>query len=180
MSTRAAFLSLAFLAGCATAARDPSPDPAPATREAVPRTVETAGPRPSDWALAVIGTPFVFAFRVVACAATAVVAAPTAGLLTLAPDPQPGLAYLRDGLGQNCGPPYAMPVPVAAEWPVAPNAGYLSERAFKYPAAPDVLYYPAPGVRHHPEPDLGRPRTGPDMGRPRVLTPYSGPAVPAP
>jgi hypothetical protein len=172
MSTRAAFLSLAFLAGCATAARDPAPDPAaPATREAAPRTVETAGPRPSDWALAVIGTPFVFAFRVVSCAATAVVAAPTAGLLTLTPDPQPGLAYLRDGLGQNCGPPYAMPVPVAAEWPVAPNTGYLSERAFKYPAAPDVLYYPALGVRHYPEPDLGRPRP---------LTPYSGPAVPTP
>jgi hypothetical protein len=171
MAMRAAFLSLAFLAGCATAARDPAPDAAPATREAVPRTVEAAGPRPSDWALAVIGTPFVFAFRVVACAATAVVAAPTAGLLTLTPDPQPGLAYLRDGLGQNCGPPYAMPVPVAAEWPVAPNAGYLSERAFKYPAAPDVLYYPAPGVRHYPEPDLGRPRP---------LTPHSGPAVPAP
>ena len=175
MTARAAFLSLAFLTGCATAARDPAPA-APATPEAAPPAVQTArpvvspGPRASDWALAAIGTPFVFAFRVVTCAATAVVAAPTAGLLTLTPDPQPGLAYLRDGLGQNCGPPYAMPVPVAARYPVAPNADYLSEQAFKYSAAPDVFYYPpAPGVRRYPEPDLGRPRP---------LTPYSGPAVP--
>jgi hypothetical protein len=122
----------------------------------------------------------VFAFRVVACAATAVVAAPTAGLLTLTPDPQPGLAYLRDGLGQNCSPPYAMPVPVAPEWPVAPEAGYLSERAFNYSPAADVLYYPAPGLRHYPAPDLGRPRPAPDLGRPRPLTPYSGDAVTAP
>ena len=95
MTTRAAFLSLAFLAGCATAARDPAPyAAAPATPGAAPQAVETARPArsagPSDWALAIIGTPFVFAFRVVTCAATAVVAAPTAGLLALTPDPSRG------------------------------------------------------------------------------------------
>jgi hypothetical protein len=97
MTARAAFLSLAFLAGCATAARDPAPHAAaPGTPGAAPRAVETARPAasagPSDWALAIIGTPFVFAFRVVTCAATAVVAAPTTGLLVLTPDPDPGLA----------------------------------------------------------------------------------------
>jgi hypothetical protein len=154
MTARAAFLSLAFLAGCATATRDPAPA-APAIRGAAPPAVETVRPRPSDWALAVIGTPFVFAFRVVTCAATAVVAAPTAGLLTLTPDPQPGLAYLRDGLGQNCGPPYGMPVPVAAGYPSEPDVGYYSERA--------IDYFPAPGARYHPAPDVGHPRP---------LTPY--------
>ena len=86
----------------------------------------------SDWALAILGTPFVFAFRVVACTATAVVAAPTAGLLVLAPDPGPGLAYLRDGLGQNCGPPYGMPVPVAAGYRAEPDISYYAERAIDY------------------------------------------------
>jgi hypothetical protein len=159
MIARAAFLSLALLAGCATAARDP----APATRGAAPPALETVRPRPSDWALAVIGTPFVFAFRVVTCAATAVVAAPTAGLLTLTPDPQPGLAYLRDGLGQNCGPPYGMPVPVAAGYRSEPDVGYYSERAIDYFPAPGARYYPAPDVRDYPAPDVGQPRP---------LTPY--------
>jgi hypothetical protein len=166
MTARAAFLSLALLAGCATAARHPAPA-APAVRGAAPPAVETARPArsagPSDWALAVIGTPFVFAFRVVTCAATAVVAAPTAGLLTLTPDPQPGLAYLRDGLGQNCGPPYGMPVPVAAGYRSEPDVGYYSERA--------IDYFPAPGARYDPAPDV-RAFPAPDVGQPRPLTPY--------
>jgi hypothetical protein len=162
MTARAAFLSLAFLAGCATAARDPAPA-APAIRGAAPPAVETVRPRPSDWALAVIGTPFVFAFRVVTCAATAVVAAPTAGLLTLTPHPQPGLAYLRDGLGQNCGPPYGMSVPVAAGYRSEPDVGYYSERA--------IDYFPAPGARYYPGPDSPR-YAPPDVGPPRPLTPY--------
>jgi hypothetical protein len=62
----------------------------------------------------------VFAFRVVTCAATAVVAAPTAGLLALSDEYRPGLAYLRDGLAQNCGPPYAVSVPVASSYGHAP------------------------------------------------------------
>jgi hypothetical protein len=152
MITRAAFLSLAFLAGCATAAPEPAPDADLAARESAPDTTArpSASAGPSDWALAIVGTPFVFAFRVVTCAATAVVAGPTAGALLLTPDPQPGLAYLRDGLAQNCGPPYGVPVPVAA--------GYRAE--------PDVYY--SPDARSYPEPDVGRPRR---------LTPYSSAAV---
>jgi hypothetical protein len=152
MTTRATFLSLAFLAGCATAAPEPARHPDVARREATPDT--TARPSvsagPSDWALAIVGTPFVFAFRVVVCTATAVMAGPTAGLLALSEERELGLAYVRDGLAQNCGPPYAVPVPVAAE----------------YRAEPDVQY--APDRRSYPEPDVGRPRR---------LTPYSSAAV---
>jgi hypothetical protein len=166
MTARAAFLSLAFLAGCTTAARDPAPQTA-ATSVATPQAVDTVGPArsagPSDWALAVISTPFVFAFRVVTCAATAVVAAPTAGLLTLTPDPKPGLAYLRDGLGDNCGPPYGMPVPVAAGYHSQPDIGYYAERTLDYYPEPGMPYYRAPDVRRYPEPDVGQPRP---------LTPY--------
>ena len=141
-----------------------------------------ASPGPSDWALAIIGTPFVFAFRVVACTATAVVAAPTAGLLVLTPHPGPGLASLRDGLGQNCGPPYGMPVPVAAGYPSEPDIGYDAERAIDYyPApgmsyysAPEARYYPAPGARSYPAPDI---LVHPAPGAPRPLTPYRAPSV---
>ena len=173
MTARAAVLSLAFLAGCATGARDPAPV-APATPGAAPHAVQTARPASagaSDWALAILGTPFVFAFRVVACTATAVVAAPTAGLLVLAPDPGPGLAYLRDGLGQNCGPPYGMPVPVAAGYRAEPDISYYAERAIDYDPAPGARYYPAPDILVHPAPGVGAPRP---------LTPYRGPAAMAP
>ena len=158
MITRATFLLLAFLAGCATAAPEPAPDPGiAAAPEAAPDA--TGSPRasagPSDWALAIVGTPFVFAFRTVVCAATAVVAAPTAGLMALSEDYRPGLAYLRDGLAENCGPPYGVPVPVAA----------------RYRAEPDVRYYPEPDDPHSPDPDAGRPRS---------LTPYSSAAGTSP
>jgi hypothetical protein len=99
----------------------------------------------------------------VTCAATAVVAAPTAGLLTLTPDPKPGLAYLRDGLGDNCGPPYGMPVPVAAGYRTGPDIGYYAERTLDYYPEPGVPYYRAPEVRRYPEPGVGQPRP---------LTPY--------
>ena len=184
MTARAAFLSLALLAGCATSARDPGPDVTyPATPGAAPGAVETARPArsagPSDWALAIISTPFVFAFRVVTCAATAIVAAPTAGLLTLTPYPQPGLADLRDGLGQNCGSPYVMPVPVAAGYRSRPDIAYYAVRPLEYYPEPGISYYPAPGARYYPAPDV-RHYPAPDVGGPRPLTPYRAPSVMAP
>ena len=147
MRGRGLLLMVAFLGGCVSTA----PQPAPHTGAAVPlhtapdaaeRTLPAAVAGPSDWALAIVGTPFVFAFRVVTCAATAVVAAPTAGLLALSEHYRPGLGYLRDGLAQNCGPPYGMPVPVAA--------GYRAE--------PRLPYAPRPEVRAYPGPDVGPPR----------------------
>ena len=158
-----AFLIGAFLAGCATAAPERGPYagaavPVHAAPDAAERSTPAASVRPSDWALAIIGTPFVFAFRVVTCAATAVVAAPTSGLLVLTPDPKPGLAYLRDGLGQNCGPPYGVPVPVAAGYRSKPDIGYYTQRTLDYYPEPGVPYYPAPGARYSPAPDVGQPR----------------------
>jgi hypothetical protein len=163
MTARGALLLVAFLAGCATAAAERGPYagaavPLHAAPDAAKRSTPAASAGPSDWALAIIGTPFVFALRVATCAATAVVAAPTAGLLTLTPDPKPGLAYLRDGLGQNCGPPYGMPVPVAAGYRSERDIGYFVERTLDYYPEPGVPYYPAPGVRPYPEPDVGPPR----------------------
>jgi hypothetical protein len=87
---------------------------------------------------------------VVTCAATAVVAAPTAGLLAFSEERELGMAYLRDGLAQNCGPPYAVSVPVAA--------GYSAE--------PDVHY--SPDARSYPEPAVDEPRG---------LIPYSSAAL---
>jgi hypothetical protein len=135
MTTRATVLSLVLLAGCASA-----PEPA-----------SEAGP--SDYAVAIIGTPFVFAFRVVTCAATAVIAGPTAGALVLTPDPEPGLAYLRDGLAQNCGLPYGLGVPVA---------GYEEEYYDEYPSEEEEPYGEYPS-----EPD----ESAPDSGQPRPLIP---------
>jgi hypothetical protein len=134
MTTRAVLLALALLAGCATAT--PQPAPGGAAPEAAPDAAARPAPAPSagpsDWALAVIGTPFVFAFRAVVCTASAVVAAPTAGLLILSEDPRPGLVYLRDGLAENCGPPYGVPVPVASA-ELAPEAGYAPEPDVRQP-----------------------------------------------
>jgi len=114
MNVPAALLIVALLAGCASApepAPDAAPVPLPAAPDAAERAAASAGP--SDWALAIIGTPFVFVFRTVVCAATAVVAAPTAGLVALSPEREAGLDYLRWGLAENCGGPYVVPVPVA-------------------------------------------------------------------
>ncbi len=132
MTARAAFLIGAFLAGCATAAPEPAPEAGAAALGSAPdRTGSTAAAAgPSDWALAIVGTPFVFAFRTVVCAATAVVAGPTAGLLAFSEEREAGLAYLRYGLAENCGPPYVVPVPVAARYPAEPEV--------HDPAAPDV------------------------------------------
>jgi hypothetical protein len=127
----AAFLVGAFLAGCATAAPEPAPDAgaAAAPGSAPDRTGSPAAAAgPSDWALAIVGTPFVFAFRTVVCAATAVVAGPTAGLLAFSDEREAGLAYLRYGLAHNCGPPYVVPVPVAAGYRAEPEVDDSGER----------------------------------------------------
>lgn len=152
MTARATLLIVACLAGCATAAPEPAPRaggavPLHAAPDAAGSSSPAVSAGPSDWALAIVGTPFVFAFRVVTCAATAVVAGPTAGLLALSDQREAGLDYLRWGLAENCDGPYVVPVPVAA--------GYRAE--------PDVRYAPRPDVREYPAPDLGMPRP---------LTPY--------
>jgi hypothetical protein len=118
MSVRTALLMLLLLAGCATGAPPPGPGLA-AGPDPAPTPAASAGP--SDWALAIVGTPFVFAFRTVVCAATAVVAGPTAGVLALSAEREAGLDYLRWGLAENCDGPYVVPVPVAGRYDPDPD-----------------------------------------------------------
>jgi hypothetical protein len=72
-----------------------------------------------------VGTPFVLGFRAVVCVASTVVAGPMAALFAVSPDPRYGFAYLRDGLAQNCGPPYGVPLPSAADRAREPAARYM-------------------------------------------------------
>jgi hypothetical protein len=172
MTARTAFLILILLAGCATS-REPAPS---ATSAVVPAADAASSPgppvdiapaprrtyrtRPSDVALSVVATPFVFGFRAVVCAASAVVAAPAAALFAVSDDPRDGFAYLRYGLANNCGPPYAVPLPSAADRAREPQF---------------VRYVPAPVVLGYtPEAPVARYPGAPEPGPPRPLTPYTG------
>jgi hypothetical protein len=163
--TRTALLVLVLLAGCATSSPQPAPralpTPAPDATSSTDTSVDTATAtrrtyrtRASDVALSVVGTPFVFGFRAVVCAASAVVAGPAAALFAVSDDPRGGFAYLRNGLAQNCGPPYAVPLPSAAD--------RAREGEF---------------VRYAPGPPVVGYAPGPDLGPPRRLTPYGGAAM---
>jgi hypothetical protein len=168
MTARTALVVLVFLAGCAS---EPQPGPgatsAPASSpgasaysgpptDAAARSRYRTSSRPSDWALSIVGTPFVFAFRAVVCATSAVVAGPTAALFAVSHDPRGGFAYLRSGLAQNCGPPYAVPLPSAAD------------RARE------------PAARYSFAPNLGQPRRLTPYTDPAVMTPYTDAAVVTP
>ena len=60
-------------------------------------------------AVAVVGTPFLLAFKTATCALTLAVAAPAAGILALGTDPYgQGFDYLGSGVAHNCGPPYVL------------------------------------------------------------------------
>ena len=60
-------------------------------------------------AVAVLGTPFLIAFKAATCAVTLAVAAPAAGILALGVDPYgEGFDYLGSGVAHNCGPPYVL------------------------------------------------------------------------
>ncbi|HEX5079085.1 MAG TPA: hypothetical protein VFV80_08020 [Geminicoccaceae bacterium] len=59
--------------------------------------------------VAVVGTPFLLAFKAATCAVTLAVAAPAAGILALGVDPYgDGYDYLGSGVAHNCGPPYVL------------------------------------------------------------------------
>jgi uncharacterized protein YceK len=63
----------------------------------------------SGWALSILGTPFAFVMKTLACGATLVVAAPAAGFLTLGVDPYgQGYQVLGDGIAANCGGSYVV------------------------------------------------------------------------
>lgn len=66
--------------------------------------------------LSVVGTPFLIAFKVPACVATVLVAAPAVGASAMIPredNPQQGMArqIFAKGVRDNCGPPYVVTPP---------------------------------------------------------------------
>jgi hypothetical protein len=109
------------LAGCASSAQPPravahqgtSPGGTspmattpPAAYDVAPRTA-ARGPSGGDWAVSIVGTPFLLVFRSVVCAGSLVVAAPFSAIFALADAPD-GLQALGDGVSQNCAGPYIL------------------------------------------------------------------------
>ena len=89
--TAIAALLLSCLAGCANQGGGAQQSPAD----------------PADTFLAVIGTPFLWAVKIPVCVVSAVIAAPIAGAASVATNGQETTRALRDGVKQNCGPPWA-------------------------------------------------------------------------
>jgi hypothetical protein len=160
MAARTAFPILLLLAGCTAASTHSVPRPTYevgpgmtyGTAYAAPAPRRTYGTRASDVALTVVSAPFVLAFRVAVCAASAVVAGPTAAVFAVSDDPRGGFDYLRDGLAYNCGPPYVVPVPAAGRYdreaPGPPR-----------PLIPDAdAAAPPPATSSEPGTELGPPQ----------------------
>lgn len=97
--------------GCASA-----PPPGPPAEPAMAQPYEAAAAEPrrdttdaGEVMVAVVGTPFLLAFKTIVCAGSLVVAGPAAAVLTLADGPAAeGVEVLGDGVAQNCGPPYVL------------------------------------------------------------------------
>jgi uncharacterized protein YceK len=96
----AGFAALA-LAGCASTTTPQAGDGD--AKAAAPVQGSSGG----NWAVSIVGTPFLLVFRGVVCAGSLVVAAPTSAMLALANSPE-GLEILSDGIAQNCGGPYVL------------------------------------------------------------------------
>jgi hypothetical protein len=128
---------------------------------------------PGDAAVSVVGTPFYLAFKGVACAVSAVIAAPVAGMAALNeshsdPKIREGLG---DGLSRNCGPPYILspyrvvsvePTPnvpkmSAPRQSLEPAAGIPEMPTPAEPPEPPVEYSAAPMSEEFPEPAAGGP-----------------------
>lgn len=63
-----------------------------------------------EWAVAVLGTPFFWAFKGAVCVGSVALAAPTSAAAALGGHHarQEGLEILGEGVAQNCGPPYVL------------------------------------------------------------------------
>jgi len=102
-------LLLALLLGaCTTSTTGSSPQnaaAAPSDRGVPPQSSASMD------LLSVLGTPFLIAFKIPVCAATLIVAAPTAGMSEAVTNGEEARRVLADGVSSNCGPPYAVPSP---------------------------------------------------------------------
>lgn len=107
-------LSLALVLTVGGCASTPAPAPPAEPATAQPYAAGDAEPRrdtsdAGEVVVAVVGTPFLLAFKTVVCAGSLVVAGPAAAVLTLADGPAAeGIEVLGDGVAQNCGPPYVL------------------------------------------------------------------------
>lgn len=149
------------LLGCAIAlggCQTPAPEPIDPDNHTVAH--------PGDAAVSVVGTPFYFVFKSVACVASVAIAAPMAGLAALsespsAPEVRRGLG---DGVNQNCGPPYVLsPYRVVSVAP-PPDRSKLSSPGQPTRPPTSVPDVPAPPLSlESPEtPDLPMPPQPPE------------------
>jgi hypothetical protein len=90
-------LSLSVLVACASGTPGPPP-PGQAERQ----------PDAGDTALAVAGTPFLWAVKIPVCVVSAVIAAPIAAAAQLSVDGQETQRTLGEGVKDNCGPPWVL------------------------------------------------------------------------
>jgi hypothetical protein len=115
-------LAALALAGCAGGATTPpeAPPQGPIPIGAIPHeetihegtvyggtSTPVRGPSSGDWAVSIVGTPFLLVFRSVVCVSSVVIAAPFSAMLALADAPE-GLEVLGDGVTQNCAGPYVL------------------------------------------------------------------------
>lgn len=90
------------LAGCATAGSTSSTGTKPVS-------ASPPGSTAGEWAVSIVGTPFMFVFRTAVCGASVILAAPTAAFLSLGLDPYgEGMHTLGRGVATNCSPPYVL------------------------------------------------------------------------
>ena len=72
------------------------------------------GAHGGDWTAAVVGTPFLWVIKGIACVTTVAVAAPASAVLALRPEiyrlEEPGIG---DAVAAHCGPPWVLTPPEA-------------------------------------------------------------------
>jgi hypothetical protein len=164
---------IVVLGGCATA---------PASSGSAGE--HTTAVHPGDAAVSVLGTPFYLVFKGTVCAASAVIAAPFAGLVALSESPFAPEARreLREGLDHNCGPPYVLSpyreaaIAPPAEAPKAPAREPPEEPPTADPAnpAPSKSALPRTSMLEQPlqsPPDQALPPTLDDVFEPGAGAP---------
>lgn len=111
MRPTALVLAAAMLAACSHSPTERQAALPPAGQQvAEPHWIDAQARRNATSTVNVIGTPFYALFKATACVATAVIAAPTAGVigLTNRPDKARMRRQLDDGLAANCGGSYVL------------------------------------------------------------------------
>ena len=125
------------LGGCQTTQTGPREPPSTAYR---------ASAHPGDTVVSVVGTPFLWVVKSVACVATVAIAAPVAGISALSESPfAPEVQRsLGDGVSANCGPPWVLHrYRTVAMRPMAEPRRVPEQ---PYAPAPEQPWLPGPGA----------------------------------